>query len=157
MKTHTEIVEYYRTVRGDDFFGFTGEVLLPFLPFDQVKEFLKSTAIAEKWEEPELLTHDNIISQMREYMKFALEKAENHRGISAGRSIEKMLAWLWLLSDEEIIIFAKTDGHYQNYGVPILKCIAEKYDFETPAGESWFENMAQGRPCYPGCDEGCGK
>lgn len=156
VKTQEEIVQYYRQYQYDDFLHFTGDVLVRFLTVEQAAEFLRTDTDFSKWQ-PKELTETNIISQMRDYMEFAWGKVESHRAISAGRSVEKMKAWLWLLGDEEMWNFADNRNNYPQYGAPILKAICEKYGFEMPADGWWFENMTTGKPCHPRCDNGCGK
>src|SRR5258708_34724817 len=89
LKTTDEIVEYYRKEGKNDFLGFAADVLLPYLPVEQVKEFLNDDVDLSEWK-PLPLTAEAVIANMREYMAFAWGKVENHRGISAERSVEKM-------------------------------------------------------------------
>jgi hypothetical protein len=152
MRTADDIVEYYKGMK-DDFLGFTGEVLLVHLPADKVKQFCKPDADLSDWS-PLPITNAGILDEMREYMEFAWGKVQDHRGISAGRSVEKMRAWLWILEDEELLDFSNVDENYRNYGAPILKAICEKYDFPIPEGDD-VANMAKGHTCTPYCDEGC--
>lgn len=93
---------------------------------------------------------------MLDYMPFALGKAQDHRGLSASRSIDHFRAWLWMLSDDETLGFCDVEENYTNYGAPILREICENYGFDTPA-ETWFANMASGGPCSPDCRDGCGQ
>ncbi len=128
---------------------------MAYLPIEQFKEFVKKDANLSDWE-PIPLTHEAVLAEMKEYMEFAWGKVDAHRGISASRSVEKMQAWLWLLGDEETLTFARDDDNYTNYGAPVLMKICQVYDFPIPDDEG-IRNMAQGKPCYPGCDEGCGR
>jgi hypothetical protein len=155
MKTFEEIAQYYNKHKAEDLLGFTGEVLLAYLPFEHAQPFLIDGAKSEDW--PTLpYTSADVIKDMKEYMAFAWDKAQNHRGISAGRSIEKMCAYLWLLDDERTLIFARSDSNYAQYGVPVLKKICEVYGFPIPDGQDIL-NMAQGKPCRPDCMAGCGR
>jgi hypothetical protein len=156
MKTQSEIVEHYRSIRKSDFLGFQAEVLLSHLSFGSAKEFLKEDADQEKWGVALPLTEEAIKEEMRDYMKFSWQKVLDHRGISASRSVDKMEAWLWLLGDDEMVAFAKdANANYSQYGAPILKAISEKYGFGIP-DDPRAARMAQGLPCVDGCDEGCG-
>ncbi|MCK4518367.1 hypothetical protein KAT92_06325 [Candidatus Babeliales bacterium] len=69
------------------------------------------------------ITKENVISEMREYINFAMGKAIDQRGISANRSIWKFKQWLWLLEDDEI-----TNFDFNDYGYKLLFKIAKKYD-----------------------------
>jgi len=95
---------------------------------------------------------------VKEYLQSALAfgctKAGNHRGISAGIAISKIAEVLWMLGDNEMQAFAEDDRNYENYGVPILKKVAGRYGFELPKNIAEWED---GKPCHPGCEEGCSK
>lgn len=152
IRTIEEIVAFYHAEQANDLLGFTGDVLLPFLPAEQVSEFAKP----KDGYEPYPLSHEQILAQMREYMEFSWEKAANHRGISAMRSIEKMSAWLWLLCDDDTRAFAQDSANYPQYGAPILKKICEVYGFPVP-DDPGVQRMMQGLPCTNECAEGCGR
>lgn len=151
VRTIEEIITFYRASQQDDFFGFAGDVLLPYLPKDKVAEF----AEPQESYTPQPLEREFILKEMHEYMEFAWGKVEDHRGISASRSVEKMTAWLWLLKDDETRAFAENGSNYAQYGAPILKKICEVYGFPIP-NNSIIERMAQGKPCEDDCDMGCG-
>ncbi len=153
MRTREDITTYCQ--KNNDFFGHTVEVLVPYLPFEQAKPYLIDSATPEEWKQTPL-TREAALAEMKEYMAFAWDKVEDHRGLSADRSVTKMQAWLWLLGDEETLAYAKDEEHYAQYGAPILKKICEVYGFPIPEG-SHIENMSQGKPCVPECDMGCGR
>jgi hypothetical protein len=153
MRTQQEIITYYQQERQNDLFGHMAEVLLPRLSAEQIKSLLESDADLTDWQ-PLPLDQEAITAEMEKYMGFAWTKVQDHRGISANRSVEKMCAWLWLLGDEETLAYAKDDAHYPQYGAPILVKICEKYHLPIPAGQD-IQNMAQGKPCSPDCEMGC--
>lgn len=70
-----------------------------------------------------LLTEENVIKEMQSYINFAIEKAENQRGLSANRSIWKFQKWLWVLEDKEIV-----DFDFDDYGMNLLLRIIKKYN-----------------------------
>ena len=74
------------------------------------------------------LTEENIIAAMQNYMEFAIEKAENQRGISAGRSMWKFKQWLWALEDST---FDAALDNYTGYGLSVLEDIKEKYKLDN--------------------------
>jgi hypothetical protein len=155
MRTQQEIITHYQQESKSDFFGFMADVLLPYLSAKQVKPFLKDDADLSEWKQSPL-TDEAITAEMEKYMGFAWTKVQAHRGISASRSVEKMQAWLWLLGDEETLAYAKDNANYPQYGAPILMKICEKYGFPSP-NDPGIRNMAMGKLCYFGCEEGCGK
>lgn len=153
-RTQEEIVARLKVIeeRGDDFMGTIRSDMVDYLDYEHAKPFLKEGVTLEQWNDAKQV--DPLI-ELRGYMPFALDKAEGHRGISAGRSIQHMQTWLWLMGDDELLEFAENDNNYPNYGVPILAAICKKYYIQTP-DEEWFKNMSQGSSCTPDCDEGCG-
>lgn len=152
IKTTQEILAYIPL--SDDFFGHANEVLCPYLSAEEVKPFCEQDADLSDWKQ-QPLERDTIVAEMAEYMTFAWEKAQDHRGLSAMRSVTKMQAWLWLLGDDETLAYAKNYDNYAQYGAPVLKKICEVYSFPIPDGEE-IENMAKGLPCTSGCVMGCG-
>lgn len=152
MRAQDEIVAQIKATEGS-FLTFTPEVLVPYLDYENAKAFLKPEVTAETWR-PEPLTEESVKEAMREYMgRVGWEKVMDHRGISAGRTVEKMGAWLWLLGDDEMVAFAEDSNNYPQYGAPILMRICEKYGFPFPQGED-VARMARGEPCDAAC-EGC--
>lgn len=118
--------------------GFKLEALAEFLP-----------AVSP---EAKRLTEPDVLAVMKDYMAFAWGKALDHRGISTSRSVIKMSVWLWILGDVELLAFAENSTNYRNYGVPILRKISQKYNFEIPEeAKSWKD----GEPCQPNCEDGC--
>lgn len=138
----------------DDLFGFTLDILAEYLAAPELQRFVKSGTDLSK-HEPTPQTWDGIVGAMREYMEFAWDKARNHRGLSAGRSVLKMQAWLWLLGDSENLEFADKESNYPQYGAPVLRRICEAYGFPIPDYPE-LHRMAEGKPCRESCHEGCG-
>lgn len=136
-----------------DFFP---EVVIGFLTFNQAKPFLnfKTTSeeeVREKWA-ADALMEETVLAEMKEYMAFAWGKAQDHRGISANRSVQKMEAWAWLLERDDEIDWE----NYSQYGAPILKQVCEVFDFPIPEDED-LQRMMTGEQCSPdGCEMGCG-
>lgn len=155
MRTAEEIVEYIKA--DDGFLSFQSEVLVPYLPFDEAKQFLKDGVTVEGWVElPQPISPERVLADVQEYMKFAWDKALDHRGLSASRSVSKMTAWMWMLGDDELVELCSDDSAYPQYGAPILRAISEKYGCEIPQSD-FLARMAQGLPCESGCDMGCGR
>jgi len=146
MKTVEEIEEKYNYLNQEDnrgdMFGYQREIMSDFIPSCYKSEVdcppLTRMAVEEK---------------MLDYLSFAFDKAIDHRGISAQRSISKMGAWLWILDEEELLVFIRDHNNFINYGMPILKKIAQKFDRSIP---DEAKNWEDGKPCEPGCDIGCG-
>ena len=158
MRTQQEIIDHFKS--DDSMFGFGKDVLLEHLQYDAAKEFLKED-FTSKPDAEELWNADrqepnrgNVLEAMRSYMEFAWGKVVDHRGISANRSVDNMLAWLWLLNDDAITEKVEAAG-YEQYGAPKLAVVCEAYDIDIPIDEG-LQNMIAGKFCEPGCGEGCG-
>lgn len=156
IRSYDEIVERCRNTKS--LFGFDMEVLLQYVPYEQARPFLKEDTDPIGWDAHcAPLTRDRILEDMASYMKFAWTKVEDHRGISAGRSVEKMEMWLWLLSDDDTMQEVEA-APYQNYGAPKLAVICRRYDLPIPEDED-VQLMIQGkmcRSCQDGYESGCG-
>lgn len=160
-RTPEEIAAHTRWHAENDFFPFAVADLVAYLPLEFAREFLSEEAIKKYDNGEEVWTvREDPVAEIKDYMSFAVDKVVYHRGLSAGRSVDHMRAWLWLAGEEELLAFANDDNHYKNYGAPILKAIADHYKIDyasklNPSSLKSFENMAMGKPCHPGCKEGC--
>lgn len=105
--------------RLDDFFGVKKGDLIFYLDWDHAKEFLKCSE--HEWNTREG-QDKNPVDEMKSYMPFAWDKANNFRGLSAARSLDHYAVWLWLIGEEEI---PKTFPNYEFYGKPQLIDICE--------------------------------
>jgi len=117
-RTQDEIVARIKQQQSGDFLGFEVGELIPYLDFKHAKEFLKPEATEKEWPKIDKTPKE----QMIEYMDFAWGKANDMRGISAGRSIDHYSAWLWLDGNEAL---SEEIQDYQYYGKPQLVIICE--------------------------------
>lgn len=129
-----------------DVLGFGSEVLGVHLP-----EGWKPGHEDKHKEHP--LTEEYLRKAAKSYLDFAFEKAMDHRGISASRSVMKLREWMWLLGLDEVVAFCDDDNNYTNYGVPILKRVAAALEVPLPDMIAAWED---GSACTPDCQEGCG-
>lgn len=139
-RTQEQIVTHIKQVMQDDFFGWQTNDLLVYLTYENAKEFLNNDIDADKWAEVRGEQPLNPEASLRDYMPFAWDKANNCRGISAGRSIEHMKAWLWL--DGQDSLLAIVEGDYEYYGKPHLVAICEHYgiDWRALDNNEWVNN-----------------
>lgn len=77
-------------------------------------------------------TRENFLIQLEKDLRFAFEKALNQRGISSSFMYEVIKMWLWILDDELYY-----NNEYAQYGLPLFKKVAIKYNFENPIGEDY--------------------
>ena len=127
MRTQDEIVARIKARKDQDFFGFEVSEYVDYLDYTHAKEFLKDDTNQEQWEKvrSEVKTPEEAI---KNYMPFAWDKANNCRGISAGRSLMHMIAWLWLDGKDWPEI-----ENYEYYGKPQLVRICKEYDIDWRA------------------------
>ncbi len=125
MRTQDEIVARIRDRRKHDLLGFEVSEYIDYLDYAHAKEYLKGDTTEERWEKvrKETKTPEETI---KDYMPFAWDKANNCRGISAGRSIQHMVAWLWLDGKE----WAEEIEDCEYYGKHQLVRICREYGIE---------------------------
>lgn len=125
MRTDDEILARIKEREPMDPFGFATSDYVCCLSFDAAKPFLIDHATASDWTQ---LPRDreSVVARMLEYMPFAWERANNCRGLSAGRSMERYMAWTWLAGDD---FGDLTD--YQFYGKDNLVRICNHYGWDS--------------------------
>ena len=152
LRSQEEIVAKFQESQGK-FLNFEGEVLLPFLDFEHARPLLKPETPETEWEKARSpLTKEQILIEMKDYMSVAWGKVEDHRSISAGRSVDKLSAYVWLLGDDDTLARVEEAG-YAQYGAPKLAVICGVYDLDIPEDEG-VQRMIQGENC--GSHDGCG-
>jgi hypothetical protein len=155
MRTNEEILARIEELKPHDFFGFQTQDLVGALDYEQAKPFLKDGVTAAEWDRDKMpRDREAVLAFIRDYLPFAVEKATNHRGLSANRSIYHLRAWVWLLGDED---YRAIDWEkFRNYGAPVILQVAKRFEVMIPIGPDLIA-MAEGRPCKPGCQSGCGR
>lgn len=157
-RSQEEIVARIYAIADDDFFGAKFHELIGTLDFEHARPFLAQSATEESWTPLSTLTIEGVRDRAAEYLSFATDKALNHRGLSAARSVDHFEAFIWLAAPERMAEFL--DADFQNYGVPQLKVAAEILgitDFwdSLVAQGPRLVPMSNGEPCRPNCPEGC--
>ena len=123
MKSIKEILDNYKEYETplDDRFGIR---FCDFLTEEQGKTIGYVTSEGNEWGTVKEWTKENVIEQLKEDVKFGLEKAEAERGISASLMHEVVKSWLKVLEDNELV--AEFD-YYEDYGKENFKKVIEKY------------------------------
>jgi hypothetical protein len=158
IRSVNEIAERVRTPVKDDVFQFERQTQIVYLPWKYASEFLKPTVTEIAWNDVYTpITEAAVLDVMYDYLKFAWDKALNHRGLSASRSIQKIRAWLWLLGDEALEAYARDDANYAQYGVPILWRVSWDHgQGHVVPQDTRVGRMRLGLVCEPsGCVQGC--
>lgn len=125
-RTQEEIVERINQLKenGNDPLGFERSDLINYLPFRLAKEWLSDDVTEEEWNSREGKTPKH---QMKDYMEFAWEKANDERGLSAYRSMAHYTSWLWLDGDDYL---CTTLRDYTDYGRPQLVDICKHLEID---------------------------
>jgi hypothetical protein len=134
-RTQEEILKRIADIEKDDLFGFQTGDLIKFLTFENAKPHLVDGANKDDW-----VQVTDPVKCIKDYMEFAWDKANNCRGLSAGRSVEHMKAWLWLDGKDELV--EKMDSLYRYYGKPCLHAVCVEYgiDWEKLDDNRWVNN-----------------
>ncbi len=127
MRTQDQIVARIRAVKERDWMGTEIQDLVIYLDYAHAKEFLRPEVTKTLWKGPLLFNREALLKEMEDYMPFAWDKANNQRGLSAGRSMSHYAAWVWLLGDEDK--FGDLT-EYEFYGKDNLVKICEAYGWD---------------------------
>lgn len=141
-----------------DFLGeMTVAPLLAYAEYDTVVDLLKDPPTKEEWDSDQQGEED-IVGMF----SHACDKAANHRGISASIGHARAINIAWLFTDDAFTEEV-ADLEYANYGAGALRAVAKRLGGRfQEAYDKWnandmLTNMAQGAPCWPGCEDGCGQ
>jgi len=126
-RSQDEIVAEIERIKDEDFFGFKIGDLIGYLDYGHAKQYLKPEATAEDWKQSPS-DRESILKQMEEYMEFAWGKANDERGISAGRSLAHYTVWVWMIGDQDR--FGDLE-RYQYYGKDNLRTICDAYGWDA--------------------------
>lgn len=125
MRTKEQIINKIKLEKDNDFFGVICADLATYLPIEEVQKLFPEADLKDfKTKE---LTRENVLQEIKDYLEFAWDKANNQRGLSAGRSMDHFTAWIWLLGDEDSFGDLRD---YQYYGKDNLVEICEFYNLQ---------------------------
>lgn len=122
-------------IRERDMLGLTYGDCIEYMSFEEATPYLNDEYIKkveegeETWDYKEYIP-DRIIEDIKDYLPFAWDKANNCRGISAWRSILHFQNWFYMLGDKDIDKLVDTIGDYSYYGKPQLVLISELVGFD---------------------------
>lgn len=154
-RTQDEIVARIADVEAEDWFGFRREVLIEYLDYQHAKPYLKPEVTGEE-QAGQTTRLGSVEAEAKHYLEFAIGKIENHRGISANRSVDKLGEYAWLLSRADVLA-AMDAADYEQYGAPKVKAFALGMGWPWPADVVGLNRMADGEPCVGGCEDGCNR
>jgi len=137
LKSEEEILERFkREEESDSFMNFGLETLMDFLSFENAKPFLLDEYVKKceegKEEWSQVITIKETAQDFLDYMVFAWKKAQDERGISAGRSVQKLATWLWIMNREDLSELIEKESLYNPYGAPALIEVCDKMNIAVP-------------------------
>lgn len=144
MRTTEEILARIAAVKDDDWMGTQTSDLLMFLPYEAAKPFLADGWGQEKFEQAQRSGGGTPKERIRDYLSFAWDKANNCRGLSAGRSLEHIMTWLWLAGYENADAEFSDYSHYGKKQLVIASLLVD-FDFERHDDGAWV-NSEDDRP-----------
>lgn len=103
--------------------------LVEFFPVEQWEPFGFGPVEGTTPPPPKPWTREAILEQLAKDLSFGFEKAIDQRGISASLMYEVVKMWMWVLDDPLQDMTA-----YAQYGLPLFKLVAEKYNLPNPIG-----------------------
>lgn len=122
MKTLEEVLRDHKD-HETTFDGRLGRRLVAFLTPEQAEQIgYKITEGAEK-HSPLEWTEANILKELKRDLEFGIEKAVNHRGISASLMQEVVTAWCWILEN------GLDNCDYGWYGSATFEAVDAHYGF----------------------------
>ena len=130
MKTMEEILAYESsTLDGRD---------LGRLAIFMTKEQLTSKGMTPKnpdqeWV-PQEFTREAVLKCLQGDLAFAFEKALDKRGLSASMMYHVIKMWMWVLDEHEDLV-NWPDDNYAQYGLPLFKAVALRYDLPNEIGD----------------------
>lgn len=124
MKTLEYVKEHIKEIEHDNFLDrrFTKR-LLDFLPAEEWKEYGFTPSENFKADEykPKDWTEENVLEQLKEDLAFGIEKAVNHRGISASLIYEVVRSWCYILEN------GLENTSYGWYGCNLFEAVDDYY------------------------------
>lgn len=134
-RTVSEIQDRMRDAQAS-FLDFSSEVYPKFLSVEDSREFFKEEyfdkVASGELEIPPIPSLEEAAQDFLDYMNFAWGKAEDERGISATRSVQKLGAYLWLFGRDDLRRLIDDDELYNPYGAPALIAVCEEMDIDVP-------------------------
>lgn len=100
--------------------------------YEPSEKYDSNKHIVKEW------TEENILNQLKKDVEFGIEKAENHRGISASLMFEVVKSWCIVLEN------GLENSDYGWYGDTLFKAVDERYGwgltknhFDSDFYEEW--------------------
>lgn len=124
-------------IKDNDDIYFSSCIVIDFLPLDvNTKKYFNDEYIKDvesgKEKHTQITDVYEVAQDFLDYMVFAWMKANNERGLSASRSIEKLSVWMKILSRNDIAEVLNDDRLYNPYGKPALRKACKMLEIKSP-------------------------
>ena len=96
MRTQEAILKRIEELKDSDCFGVDLSDLVNYLNYENAKQFLKEGVAEEEWNKDRKSSDEDVLKEMKGYINFAWEKANDERGLSANRRLGHYSAWIWV-------------------------------------------------------------
>jgi len=127
IRTQEEVVQkMLDTV--DQPLNFVPEVIVLYLSKENLNAGLEEKV--SDW--TSITTIEETAQDFLDYLNFGWEKAFDQRGLSAGRTIDKLGAWLWLMGRDDLVKLISDESLHDPYGMPALIAVSEKLGIDIP-------------------------
>ena len=132
MKTYEELLNMVKEMRESKDGAFDGRDIYRLCMFVKDKD-LKKFKLKRKDVLPyKEYTEKNVLAELESDLDFAFNKALHKRGISAACMYCVIKMWNQVLGNE---LRDWSDDNYAQYGLPLLKATALKYNYCNPIGD----------------------
>ncbi len=138
LRSHEELVAKFIELQSmETMLDFKSEVLVNYLTFEDAKPYLSEEFRKEiesgsgQWQQ--ITSIEKCVAEFLNYMEFAWGKAQDRRGISASRNIDKLGMWLWIMNREDLQEILDDDDLYNPYGAPALVEVCNQLGIEVPS------------------------
>ena len=111
--------------------------ILDFLPYEEWEKygFKPSENFDPSTYKPKEWTEENLMDQLKKDVDFAIDKATNHRGISASLMNDVLRSWCIVLEN------GLENTEYGWYGDKLIKALNEKYNLGYNMDEIFDEDF----------------
>lgn len=156
-RTQPEIVTRIRAIESkkddEDWLGWRREVLIDALTYEHAEPWREKDVTEAEWEEGRA-RQGEIDTVARRYLRFAIERIEEHRSTSASRSVYKLGEYAWLMGLDDTVA-AMNAAAYPPYGAPKVQVFAEALGLTLAkrGGEDGkkLDRMIAGQRCRDEC------
>ena len=109
------------------------------------EEYVRDVESGKETWNPKPYNKQSVTNQIKSYLEFAWDKANNMRGLSAARSMMHFSNWFYMFGNEDTDILVRELLEYEYYGKPWLAIISELFDIDWSSLDDgcWANNSEE--------------